>query len=104
MKNLNINKKVIIGGYDWGGGISLSLCSKYPTLFSKIIEFMPSYSEPTGNELKCLPVPVLIIWIESDPFHIWSKWKNLAAKIPKKTIEIIKMKHLFFLAAYCDLL
>lgn len=92
LKNLKGLKKIIVGGYDWGGGISISLSLTYPNLISKAILFMPSYSEPTGNELKCLSVPVIIVWIDLDQFHVWSKWKNLAEKIPNKAIEIIKSK------------
>ena len=51
---------------------------------------MHNYIELTGNELKLLSV--LVIWLYLDQFHIWSKWKALAQKIPKKTIEIIKIK------------
>lgn len=92
LKSLKIKSKVIVGGYDWGAGICLSLCSRNPNFFSKSIVFMPSYSEPTGNELKCLSIPVLVLWVELDQFHLWSKWKILAEKIPKKTIEVIKIK------------
>jgi len=92
LKALKITEKVIIGGYDWGAGIAISLCSKFPNLFEKAIAFLPSYAEPTGNELKCFKIPILIIWVEGDQFHLWSKWKSLADKIPIKTIEIIKIK------------
>ena len=94
MKALKIKEKVIVGGYDWGGGIAISLGTKYPKLFEKIIAYLPSYAEPTGNELKCLSVPILIVWVDLDQMHNWNKWKNLAAKIPEsmKKIEIIKTK------------
>ncbi len=95
LKNLNKidkNQKIIIGGYDWGAGISISLCSKYPQFFEKAITFLPSYAEPTGTELKCLKVPILIIWIDIDQMHLWSKWKFLAEKIPNKKIEMIRVK------------
>ena len=94
MKELKIKEKVIVGGFDWGGGIAISLGTKYPKLFEKIIAYMPNYAEPTGNELKCLSVPILILWLDLDQMHNWNKWKNLAAKIPEsmKKIEIIKMK------------
>ena len=94
MKELKIKEKVIIGGYDWGGGIAISLATKYPKLFEKIIAYLPSYNEPTGNELKCLSVNILILWIDLDQMHNWNKWKKLAAKIPEnmKKIEIIKTK------------
>jgi hypothetical protein len=92
IKALDIKEKIVIGGYDWGAGIAISLCTRYK-IFDKLIAFLPSYAEPTGNELKCISIPALIIWMDQDQFHLWSKWKALAEKIPKKTVEIIKMKH-----------
>lgn len=88
---LKIKGRVFLGGYDWGGGIALSFASKYPKLLDGVISIMPSYKEPTGNELKCLSVNCLIIWVECDQMHVWSKWKTLAEKIPRKTIEVLKV-------------
>lgn len=88
---MKIEGKVILGGYDWGGGIALSFTLKYPKLVDGVISIMPSYKEPTGNELKCLSVNCLIIWVESDQMHVWSKWKPLAEKIPRKKIELLKI-------------
>jgi predicted esterase len=88
---LGLKGKIAVGGYDWGAGIAISLCTKYK-IFNRLVAFLPSYAEPTGNELKCIIVPTLVLWMDLDQFHLWSKWKALADKIPKKTVEVIKMK------------
>jgi hypothetical protein len=92
LNSMNISSKVIVGGYDWGGGVAISLCTKYPKLFERLFVFLPSYAEPTGNELKFLEMHVLVLWVDKDHFHLWSKWKKLAEKIPNRKIEIIKVK------------
>ena len=76
-------------GYDWGAGILLSFGIKYPKRVKKLVTFLPSYSEIKKDELKTLTPPTLVLWVKQDVFHSWSKWKSLASKIPKATIEVI---------------
>lgn len=86
MENLGI-EKAVIAGYDWGAGIALSFCIKFPKKVEKIVAFMPSYNEKNQDELKTVSKPCLIEWVKQDQFHIWNKWKKLADKISNKTIE-----------------
>lgn len=91
MEKLNI-KESFIGGYDWGAGIAISCSIKYPKIFKKTVILCASYNEQSGNELKCIINPCLIIWEKLDQFHPWSKWKPLAEKIPNKTIKLLNIK------------
>lgn len=86
-------KTAYVGGYDWGGGISLSLILKYPKIYKKAIILCASYTENSDSELKCISNPVLIIWEKLDHLHPWGKWCNLANKIPKKKIELLNIKN-----------
>ena len=50
LKALKISSAHFIG-FDWGGGLVLSMAIKYPKYVKKVISFMPSYTEITPNEL-----------------------------------------------------
>ena len=91
IKSLKL-KKPMLYGYDWGGAIALKLGIQAPNNFSKIVALMPSFNEEVKDELKKLKTPTLIQWAIRDDMHPWSKWKLLAKKIPKVTIQAIDPK------------
>ena len=74
-------------GYDWGAGILLSLGLKHPLRVKSLMSIMPSYGEASKGELAKLKPPTLVLWVESDQFHSWRKWRPLAASIPKGTVR-----------------
>jgi hypothetical protein len=41
--------------------------------------------------LKSIKCPVLVLWVPSDMFHPWGKWKPLTKLIPKVVVEEIKI-------------
>ena len=47
-------KKVVLGGYDWGGAIALRMAATYPAKITKVIVLLPSLSSTPdhNNELK----------------------------------------------------
>lgn len=89
MDALKIRTVDALIGYDWGAGILLSFGIKHPKRVKKLVTFLPSYGEIKKDELKTLTPPTLVLWVKQDVFHSWSKWKTLAQKIPKATIEVI---------------
>lgn len=70
-------------GYDWGGGIALSMghaarCRRH---VGKIVAFHPSYNETENDELKQVGASTLLIWCQADQFHSWPAWKGNAKKL-----------------------
>lgn len=92
MDALGLKSVEALIGYDWGAGILLSFGLKHPKRVKKLISLLPSYAEIKKDELKTLQPPTLVIWVKQDQFHSWTKWKALANKIPKVTIELIDAK------------
>eukprot|EP00854_Cymbomonas_tetramitiformis_P010583 gene10583-12519_t len=70
-------------GYDWGGGIALSMghaarCRRH---VERIVAFHPSYNETQKDELKQVGASTLLIWCTADQFHSWPAWKGNAKKL-----------------------
>eukprot|EP00750_Incisomonas_marina_P027507 INCI6198.1.p1 GENE.INCI6198.1~~INCI6198.1.p1 ORF type:complete len:781 (-),score=82.40 INCI6198.1:340-2682(-) len=73
--------KAVIIGYDWGGGIALSMAGskKHRRYVQSVVAFHPSYSEPQkGHLARSVGVPTSVIWCQQDQFHHWGRWKPLA--------------------------
>lgn len=71
----------VIVGYDWGGGIALSMAGskKYRRYVDSVVAFHPSYSEPQkGHLARNVGAPTSVIWCQQDQFHHWGRWKPLA--------------------------
>ena len=76
-------------GYDWGAGIALAFGVLYPSRVSKIISFLPSFSETPDTQLHHLKVTTMILWVKQDQNHSWRRFKALARKIPGGKIEFV---------------
>ena len=83
----------LIGGYDHGASIALRMAAKWPNKFSKLIAFHPGIANPNESkaEFKKIKIPAMILWVPSDMFHPWSKWKIAVKSIPKVTVETVKV-------------
>lgn len=86
-------RDLIIGGFDWGASIALRMAAKFPRLFSKVIAFLPSMGndKEVKSEMATIVCPTLLIWIPSDMFHPWSKWKSVAPSFKHLTLELVKI-------------
>ena len=87
------NKKVAIGGYDWGSTVALRVAANQPNKFSHVVAFHPSMgnTKPVKDELAKIMAKTLVLWIPADMFHPWSKWKNMPASIPNCVVETVKI-------------
>eukprot|EP01062_Namystynia_karyoxenos_P049471 TRINITY_DN3789_c1_g1_i1.p1 TRINITY_DN3789_c1_g1~~TRINITY_DN3789_c1_g1_i1.p1 ORF type:complete len:1109 (+),score=301.27 TRINITY_DN3789_c1_g1_i1:78-3329(+) len=88
MRALSVSSAHFIG-YDWGGGIALSMALKHPGKVKSVVSVLPSYMEREKGELKALKPKVMIEWVKEDRMHNWKTWGPLAKTIPKVTIELI---------------
>jgi len=77
------NKKVAVGGYDWGSTVALRIAAHWPNRFSHVIAFHPSMGadKKVKDELAKIKANVLVLWVPADMFHPWSKWKSVPACI-----------------------
>ena len=89
MKSLSV-KTAHLMGYDWGAGIALSAALAHPLRFKSVISIMPSFAEQKPAELSRLRPTTLILWVETDQFHPWKKWRSLAKSIPGGTVYTTK--------------
>ena len=80
----------VLLGYDWGAGIALTFGILYPKRVSKIISFLPSFSETPQTMLESLKIPTMVLWVRQDTNHSWKRFQSLAKKIPKVRIEFVK--------------
>lgn len=82
-------RNVVLLGYDWGGGVALSMAlsarirrklakTSPPRRLSHIVPFHPSFSEQRKGELNAIECKVLLLWCSSDAFHPWRSWKKNA--------------------------
>ena len=81
----------VLLGYDWGAGIALAFGILHPKRVSKIISFLPSFSECSQTKLENLKVSTMVLWVKQDANHSWKRFQSLAKKIPKVRIEFVKV-------------
>ncbi|CAE6946160.1 EPHX2, partial [Symbiodinium sp. CCMP2456] len=86
---LGIAKAALVG-YDWGGGIVLSMALRKKNRVSKLVSFHPSYTPPKGENLSAMSVPVLVLWVKEDQFHNLTKWRKHFEALPsgKRELEV----------------
>ena len=53
-------KKIVLVGFDWGGSIALRLTANNPSIFSRIISFMPVLHSDYKKELTKIKTPTMI--------------------------------------------
>ena len=78
-------RTAVLVGYDWGGGIALSMARSkaHKKMVEKLVAFHPSYNETRPGELEEISCPTQVIWCKQDQLHSWNKWSKLAAVIQK---------------------
>ncbi|OLP87848.1 Bifunctional epoxide hydrolase 2 [Symbiodinium microadriaticum] len=84
---LGIAKAALVG-YDWGGGIVLSMALRKKNRVSKLVSFHPSYTPPKGENLSAMSVPVLVLWVKEDQFHNLTKWRKHFEALPSGKREL----------------
>eukprot|EP00040_Diaphanoeca_grandis_P014186 m.71809 g.71809 ORF g.71809 m.71809 type:complete len:1100 (-) comp24394_c0_seq3:172-3471(-) len=92
--------KATLFGYDWGGGIALTMAhtKRYRRFVTHVIVSHPSYSEPEKGALLQCGCPVMVIWCKQDQFHSWTKWKALASSLESHLKKRFRL-HLFSVTA-----
>ena len=70
-------------GYDWGGGIALSMASstKHRVAVDKLVVCHASYAERERGDLDRVKCDTFVLWSKDDNFHPWSKFRPLAKRL-----------------------
>lgn len=78
----------LVCGYDWGGGIALSLAAVHPRRVSRLCVFHPNISikEAVRLNLPSLKQPILYMQVKVEQFHPISAARALLRKLPPTTI------------------
>ena len=90
IKHHNLKQTPTLLGFDWGGGIALTFAVLYPARVSRVISFLPSFSETPETQLHQMMTPTMILWVKRDTNHSWKHFKGIANKIPGVRIEFVE--------------
>ncbi|KAJ4463001.1 putative kinesin motor domain protein [Paratrimastix pyriformis] len=81
-------RKGILFGFDWGGGIALSLAAQQPAAQQRlrgICVIHPSWTAPLGALAK-VRLPVLMLWVPAEQNHSFLVGRKMARALPNCTL------------------
>lgn len=81
----------VIMGYDWGGGVAVSVAHKYRKRVSKLILYHSTYSEQK-SELSKIKTKTLLLWRKTDQFHPYKWARTLEKKLVNSTLKTLATK------------
>ncbi|CAK0904714.1 unnamed protein product, partial [Prorocentrum cordatum] len=92
MDALGLGRATLVG-YDWGGGVALSLALGWRSRCERVVAFHPSFNAAPGQELATVCTPLLVVWVKEDQFHPLAAWKKVASGLAAKayTLEVFSV-------------
>lgn len=89
LKHFGVRSASLVG-YDWGGGIAMSMAYTWPKRVKRVLAFHATYTEQ-GDELTRVRCPVTLLWAPPDQFHPLAWGRKWAKRIPRATLEVVKL-------------
>eukprot|EP01105_Mastigella_eilhardi_P013894 TRINITY_DN3165_c0_g1_i4.p1 TRINITY_DN3165_c0_g1~~TRINITY_DN3165_c0_g1_i4.p1 ORF type:complete len:1149 (+),score=187.02 TRINITY_DN3165_c0_g1_i4:45-3449(+) len=91
---VSTSRKCLLLGFDWGGGVALSLSLRAAecTRISAVVVFHPSWTAPLAP-LNSLRTPTLLLWVPAEQNHPYSLGRKLARAVPPSTLVTLDCGH-----------